>query len=65
MTRMILRHQTFLLPIVPIAFLAASGFFLAVAHAPQAGIDNTLSMPSNDGYGLSDCAAEGRPCGKL
>jgi hypothetical protein len=65
MKLIILRHRTFLLGVLPMSFFAASGLFLSIAHTPQAGIDNMLLIPSNDGYGLSDCVADGKPCGKI
>jgi hypothetical protein len=60
-----MRPRTVLLCLLSIPFFVASGLFLTSTQAPQAGPENTLTVSRSDGYGLSDCLAEGQPCGKL
>jgi len=59
-----LRRRTILLCFLATPFFAASGLFLASTRPPQADSENTLILSSSDGYELSDCLADGKPCGK-
>src|SRR5947209_19421790 len=57
-------YGTVFLSVAP--FVAVSGVLLGVVRAPkQDGSPNTFIIPSDDGYGLGDCLAGGRPCGKI
>jgi hypothetical protein len=57
-------YGTVALSVVP--FVAVSGVLVGVIRAPkQDGSPNTFTIPSDDGYGLADCLADGRPCGKI
>jgi hypothetical protein len=57
-------YGTVLLSVMP--FVAVSGVLVGVLRAPkQDGSPNTFIIPSDDGYGLADCLADGSPCGKI
>jgi hypothetical protein len=51
------------------AMIGAGALSLAIGPTPkvmaEAGAPRTFLIPQSDGYGLGDCLAEGRECGRI